>query len=301
MLSERTLLTCAHVVEAALRIPRTQQAPQDEVLVDFPAAGRGREGPVRARVIEGGWLRSRPAGDLALLRLEIPIDAGPDPAPVGRCGTRTGFTVSVLGHPGRVAHGLWAHARVIGTGGTHAEWRQLDGSSVTGARIGPGFSGAGVWDLDRGLVVGIVTSVLDTPEIDSTRVAWMIPLDVLNGTRFGNLLAGNSLMGQGRSDELALHGDLWPLVECLLAIESVASDGGTSLLSVLPGKIAWGVPRQNRPRLQLLYVVRRCDEFEEGPAALIAAVRGMEGETIAMERFTRLAGRIWSHRLSDDG
>ncbi|MGW0332493.1 effector-associated domain 2-containing protein [Streptomyces sp. NPDC003011] len=301
LLDERTVLTCAHVVEAALRLPRTDEAPRGAVLVDFPASGAGRDAPVRAQVAEGGWLRSPPAGDLAVLLLEHPVGVGTVPAPVGRCGSRTGFTVSVFGHPGRVAHGLWAQARVVGAGGTHPQWRQLDGSNVTGARVGRGFSGAGVYDTERGSVIGVVASVLDTPEADSTRVAWMIPLDVLTGTRFGNLLTGNSLTEQEGSRQRTLHGDLWLLVECLLTIESVASDGGISLLSVLPGKIAWGVPRQNRPRIQLLYVVRRCDEFEEGPTALVTAVRGMEGETVAMERFTRLARRIWPHRLGDDG
>jgi hypothetical protein len=301
VLDERTVLTCAHVVEAALRLPRIPKPPPGTVLVDFPEAGGEWGSPVRARVAEDGWLRSPPAGDLAVLQLEEPAAAVPVPAPAGRCGDRIGFVVSVRGNVGSVSHGLWARARVVGAGGTHPLWRQLDGLGVTGARIARGFSGAGVWDDARGQVIGLVTSVLDTPESDSIRVAWMIPLDVLDGTRFAILSPGNLPTEQERNNRLALHGAVWPLVDCLLTIESIASDGGAALLSLLPGRIAWGVPRHSRPRLQLLHIVRRCGEFEEGPAALLAALRDMEGETIAMTHFTRLAEQTWPDRLSDDG
>lgn len=64
---------------------------------------------------------------------------------------------------------------------------------------------------------------------------------------------------------------------------SVASDGG----AVLP----------------LLYLVRHSGEFEEGPggpAALVAVVRVMKGDTSAVQRYIRGAGRTRPHRLRDD-
>ncbi|MDB1088316.1 trypsin-like peptidase domain-containing protein [Streptomyces sp. ACA25] len=292
------LLTCAHVVEAALRTPRTPVAPDGTVLVDFPAAPEG-DAPLRARVAEDGWLRSGPAGDLAVLRLLEPLPPGPEPAPTGGCGLRAGFEVAAFGHPPAVPTGVWSRARVAGAGGPHPGWQQLDGLGGGGARMERGFSGAGAWDVERSRVTGVVAAVLETREPGPTAVAWMIPLDVLRGTRFGTLSAGNAAGGGSAAAGSTSPAGLWPLVECLQAVEAVGADGGAALLSLLPGRISGSIPRQSRPHLQLFHTVRRCGEFEDGPAALVEAVRRIDGETIAMKRFADLAGRTWPRQLGD--
>ncbi|MEV8594828.1 trypsin-like peptidase domain-containing protein [Streptomyces sp. NPDC052012] len=278
LVAERTLLTCAAVLD---------RAPAGVVLAEFH--GDGRTWGVPARLAPTG-----PRHSLAVLHLERAPDAVP--APLGRCGGRIGFTVSVYGHAGTGA-GPAPRVRARVAGGSREGLRRLEpleGTWETGR-----FVGAGVWDTERGRVVGVVAPAPAAPA-DTAGAVRMIPFDVLDATRFGELLSGNFPPGHNAAQQATTQGELWPLVESLLAIESVASDGGAAVLSLLPGRIAWGVPRQSRPRLQLLHLVRRCGEFEEGPAALVAAVRVMEGDTSAVQRFIRLAGQTWPHRLRDD-
>ncbi|MFF9622525.1 trypsin-like peptidase domain-containing protein [Streptomyces griseosporeus] len=299
-LSEDTVLTCAHVVEAALRLPRTGEPPDGTVLVDFPATA-AHPVPVRAAVAEGGWLRSSPAGDLAVLRLTDPAPAGTAPAPAGRFGTGTGGEVAVFGHPAGVPGGLWARGRVAGAGGTYPAWWQIDGLDLGGAPMQRGFSGAGVWDDARGLVVGVLTAVPGTAIPDGAsppRGAWMIPLDTLDGTAFALPArpGGSAPVPAGPASPSAL----WPLVDRLLALESLRLDAGAQLLGQLPAGIVSGIARRTTARLQLHQIVHRCGEFEEGPAALVRAVRWMEGDTAAVREFVEQARKTWPDRLDDD-
>ncbi|MCT7356179.1 hypothetical protein N4P33_29110 [Streptomyces sp. 15-116A] len=275
VIAEHTLLTCAAVLD---------RAPAGIVLAEFRGSGGARWAP--ARVAEIG-----PRHSLAVLHLERAADAVP--APVGHCGERSGFAVSVYGQAG-AGSGLRVRGRVAG--GSRDGLRCLE--SLETAWAGH-FAGAGVWDTELGQVIGVIAPESGSPS-GRAGAARMIPFDVLDSTSFGELLSGNFPPGRSAAQQATTQGELWPIVESLLAIESVASDGGAALLSLLPGRIARGVPRQSRPRLQLLQLVRRCDEFEEGPAALVAVVRVMEGETSAVQRFIRLAGQTWPHRLRDD-
>lgn len=300
LLTDHTVLTCAHVVEAALRLPRcdTGDPPRGTVLVDFPAAPEGAE-PTAARVADGGWLRHPPAGDLAVLRLDAPPPRSVSPAPVGRCGTESGALVSVFGHPAAVPNGLWARGRVVGQGGPLPGWRQIDGLDAVGAAVERGFSGAGVWDLGRGLVVGVLASVLTPRRTDpaaaAPRVAWMIPLDALDP---GHLPAPP--VAEPVTDRAAPPSSLWPLVDRLLAMESFRVDAGTQLLAQLPAEITAGTTRSTNPRLQLYHLVSRCGEFTVGPTALARAVRWMEGDTLAVTDFVAQARKTWPGRLDDD-
>ncbi|MFJ9011461.1 trypsin-like peptidase domain-containing protein [Streptomyces canus] len=300
LLTDNTVLTCAHVVEASLRLRRSETGdpPPGTVLVDFPAALEGTE-PIPARVADGGWLRHPPAGDLAVLELEAPPPSSVRPAPVGRCGTESGVLVSVFGHPAAVPNGLWARGWVVGQGGPLPGWRQIDGLDAVGAAVERGFSGAGVWDLGRGLVVGVLASVLTPRRTDSAaaapRVAWMIPLDALDLGHLPATPAAGPI-----TDRAAPPSSLWPLVDRLLAMESFRVDAGTQLLAQLPAEIAAGTTRSTNPRLQLYHVVSRCGEFTVGPTALTRAVRWMEGDTLAVTDFVAQARKAWPGRLDDD-
>ncbi|GAA1417214.1 hypothetical protein GCM10009601_10800 [Streptomyces thermospinosisporus] len=277
LVAERTLLTCAAVLD---RVPAA-----GFVLAEFRGSGEVRRVPARAEEIS-------PLHPLAVLHLERPADAVP--APLGRCGQRDGVAVTAFGHDG-AGSGLSLHARV--TGAWQAGARRLEVRKGTWPE--GQFTGAGVWDAERAQAVGVIAPALPASP-DPAGGARMVPFDVLEATRFGELLSGNFPSGYNYGQQPSAQGELWPLVENLLAMESIASDGGAALLSLLPGRIARGVPRQSRPRLQLLHLVRRCDEFEEGPAALVAAVRVMEGDTSDVQRFIRQAGQTWPHRLRDD-
>lgn len=194
--------------------------------------------------------------------------------------------VRVFGHPSRLPDGIWARAHTIGTGGPHPRWLQLDGLRGQGTGIEQGFSGAGVWDDRRQKVIGVVASVLHDSAPEPTRVAWMIPLGVLAGTAFAPLIAGDPVTGSGTPDP-------WKVVEALMATSVAAPDGGKGLLSLLPGHITGGLPRDDRPRLQLYQLVRRCGDFRDGPGALVQAVRRLEGDTITVQHFIDQARLLW--------
>ncbi|MDQ0778622.1 hypothetical protein QF026_007088 [Streptomyces aurantiacus] len=307
LVTRETVLTCAHVVEAALRLqgPQTGAAPEGKVLLEFPATAQGPPESIPAHVAEAGWLRSPPAGDVAVLRLEGELPAGAAPAPLGGCGTGTGEPVAVYGYPSGIPDGVWARGQLVGAGGAHPAWRQIDGLDPVGAPVTRGFSGAGVWDLRRGLVVGVLAAVLAPRSTDTgaaTRVAWMIPLDVLEGTRFAI-----TAPAPPRAAPQPAHIDgplparvLWALVDRLLAIDSFRIDAGHQLLLQLPPEIVSGIARQNNPRIQLYQIVRRCGEFEQGPAALVTTVQWIEGDTTAVKNFVTEARKTWPDRLGDD-
>jgi hypothetical protein len=210
----------------------------------------------------------------------------------------SGAPVSVFGHPARVPDGLWARGRVVGPGGAHPPWRQIDGLDAVGAPVERGFSGAGVWDLSRGLVVGVLAAVLAPRRMDiadSPRVAWMIPLDVLDATPFAVAAPSRAAVDWSAP----LPSALWSLVDRLLAVESFREDPGPLLAQLSPA-ISAGTSRSSKPRLQLYHVVGRCGEFVQGPAELVRTVRWMEGDTLAVREFVAQARKTWPDRLGDD-
>jgi hypothetical protein len=290
LLSGQLAVTCAHVVEAALRTSRLEEAPAHSFQVDFPAVPGA--GPVAARVAEGGWFRSAPASDLAVLRLASPVPPGTAAAPLDAAVPGADVPVLVFGHPSDAPDGVWARARTVAAGGPQAHWLQLDGDDSPGARIEPGFSGAGVWDRRSGTVTGVVSSVLNRAAPVPTRVAWMIPFALLSGTPFAPPSGA-----RGEPVGAAEPADPWDVVNALLATGAVTPDGGSGLLSLLPGHISGSVPRADRPRLQMFHLVRRCGDFRDGPGELVRAVRELEGESISVRRFVEAARRLWPDRL----
>ncbi len=174
-IGERKIVTCAHVIEAALGLADITMRPADHVRVDFPHA-TGRQ--VRhAQVMENAWFPQRDeAGDLAVLEIVGEDVTLATPAPLRLVGSPNRRTIEVLGHPIGRPNGVWARARLIGPAGPNVEWIQMDMPTLTGKPIQRGFSGAGVIDEEDGAVIGCVVGV-DT--VAEERVAWMIPTDVI--------------------------------------------------------------------------------------------------------------------------
>ncbi|MFC6084829.1 trypsin-like serine protease, partial [Sphaerisporangium aureirubrum] len=77
LITEHHVLTCAHVVNAALgRPPTATTRPESLINLDFPAApGTPR---VQAAVAEDGWFPIEPdeRGDIAILHLTTPSPTG---------------------------------------------------------------------------------------------------------------------------------------------------------------------------------------------------------------------------------
>ncbi|WP_152529188.1 VMAP-C domain-containing protein [Nocardiopsis chromatogenes] len=179
------ILTCAHVVDAALERPRGQAPPARAAAVPVEVPGAGGFPRRTARVDPGAW---DPAGDTAVLRLD-PAPGAADPEPAVLRGvmerirrTRRPRAVHVRGHPARYAAeaplGLSAFGRVVGDG-VRAGAAQLDLDPGAPMGIMPGFSGCGVLDVEEGAVMGIVGQALLGPGGEGGRLAAVVPVEAV--------------------------------------------------------------------------------------------------------------------------
>jgi WD40 repeat protein len=178
ILDDRHVVTCAHVVMAALQLAEgTVGRPVDAVTVDFPALGGAA---TSARVVADGWtpITEDGRGDIAVLEL---AENRPQVAvPVIRVARGTlNHRFMAYGFPRNVDFGLAATGRLLGRSGPGWQWIQI-GSEGPGAPIESGFSGSPVWDNELGAVVGIIVAQDRRPWVrGEAQIAWMIPAEVL--------------------------------------------------------------------------------------------------------------------------
>ena len=170
------LITCAHVVNAALGRPeRSEDQPDGTVQVVFPMQGN----PTASSAVVEKW---RPPGetpqdDIAVLKLD-----GEAPEEVGAAmladvtGMPTdGDELSILGLAAKQRLGNHVDARFKGP--TSAAWVQLDGVGSREEFIVGGFSGGAVWDRQHSAMLGMVVA-RKVSEVQE--VAYMIPTIELN-------------------------------------------------------------------------------------------------------------------------
>jgi hypothetical protein len=153
----RELVTCAHVVNAALRRTLREALRPDptvKLLVEFPFGGQRGDRPVRQAPVTG-WLpdgQGFEQSDLALLTAEeelptgvhpLVLDLGDPAGPVQMWGPVAGRT-----SPGHVRGRL--HGQVDRT-----RW-QIDQEHNGAFRVQYGFSGGPVWRPETGRVVGVL-------------------------------------------------------------------------------------------------------------------------------------------------
>ena len=175
LLSGGYVLTCAHVVNAALGRPDdTADFPEQDVELQFP--GLAGAGVRHARVVSGGWhpIEADQRGDIAVLHLTggAPEDAAPA---VLRARTDRYTPVHAYGYPAGYDQGVEAQAVLAGPS-PDTGWVQLEARGQTGHRIAPGFSGAAVVADSDGSVLGIVV-LADRDK--AVKVAWMLPVNVI--------------------------------------------------------------------------------------------------------------------------
>jgi len=165
----RTVLTCAHVVTAALGLKAMPtEPPSEEVTLDFPLLDSRI---LRAQVRSDCWVpieQETGRGDIAGLDLldDAPHDARPlrlvsSADLYGHAFATFGFPAPPRKYAGDplAEAGKWAHGQILARQAVgHI---QLEGTSDSGYRIEPGFSGSPIWDLNvRGAVGMTVTSDL---------------------------------------------------------------------------------------------------------------------------------------------
>ncbi|MEU6675839.1 trypsin-like peptidase domain-containing protein [Streptomyces sp. NPDC046925] len=169
LVSERHVLTCAHVVRDSARAPVAVSFPHREDLGVVTAA-------VRAH---GGWVgHGDDLGDLAVLELDhtVPVRpaefAGPEDAyaePRPR--------LLVYGFPKGYREGTLAEYRATAAQRIADEWVQLEAWSAHGQPLAPGFSGAAVTLADSNRVVGMVSAAARASS--GVRNGRMLPTSVM--------------------------------------------------------------------------------------------------------------------------
>ncbi|WP_052888893.1 trypsin-like peptidase domain-containing protein [Thermogemmatispora carboxidivorans] len=170
LIAPRRLLTCAHVVSAALDCQEPEELKRRTLLLDFPFLN-ARE-PLRASIVH---VDPSPQHDLAVLELRDRAPAEARPMPLKRLGTFWDHPYRVLGFSDQSGEGVWAEGQLKGedrTGGV-----QMASDPGSEHIIREGFSGAPIWDETEEAVVGMVKEVIWWGSYTSRPV--MLPLGSL--------------------------------------------------------------------------------------------------------------------------
>ncbi|MEE4593607.1 trypsin-like peptidase domain-containing protein [Streptomyces sp. DSM 41524] len=170
----REVITCAHVVARALGIPSDTLAepPAGRLWVDFPLAESGRA--MEVRIASWTPVRADGSGDVAVLRLLTDPPARATVARLVEDVAEPDRRVRTFGFPAAYDDGAWSVGWLRGR--TGAGWLQYDTDSSSEHRVQTGFSGAPVWDVAEGGVVGMVVAADDRPDV---RTAYLIPTQTL--------------------------------------------------------------------------------------------------------------------------
>lgn len=178
LIDKRRVITCAHVVNAALALDvdsKNYPDAESRVVVRFPLVDGQPE--IEAEIAH--WLAPgmSPRDDIALLTLkeDAPEEAGiailADIAAIPLDADRLSvFGRSESGPSGDYWIGNNVDAKFMGS--TTAAWIQIDSIDRAGAFVEPGFSGAAVWDATHQVSVGMVVAKLIS---ETERIAYMIP------------------------------------------------------------------------------------------------------------------------------
>ncbi|MFG1680745.1 trypsin-like peptidase domain-containing protein [Nonomuraea sp. NPDC049269] len=164
----RHLVTCAHVVNAALkREARDRSSPgQPWLQVEFPFAGEVGDRIVRRARVES-WLPREDVPfeilDVAGLRLDEQLPSGAEPATLAsrQQAGETLRRVQFWGPGIKTVRGGQREGHVTGEslGRTDRARLQVNQELDGVFRAGPGFSGGPVWEKTTGQVVGIIQAV----------------------------------------------------------------------------------------------------------------------------------------------
>jgi len=136
LVSRHEVVTCAHVVNAALGLPPAAgDRPGDAVAVTWPRVD-GAE-PVTARVT--AWLPVAD-GDLAVLALDAPAPTGAAVAELAGGPPERDDVLRVFGYPADRPLGQWAGVRMAGV--VERGYLQLDSRDLAAPEVRRGYSGS---------------------------------------------------------------------------------------------------------------------------------------------------------------
>ena len=174
-ISRSLVVTCTHVVADALNVLREEPLPIMPVLVDIPFVADA--GQYQATVLEGCSMPcSATTGDVTVLKLNKNLPDTVQPALLVDADNCNRHEFETFGFPegfvaeGRPAFGVIADKDASGRLNVQgsAQWRD-------GLWIEPGFSGAPVWDVQLGGMIGMVVA----QDEGVSRSATIIPTRIL--------------------------------------------------------------------------------------------------------------------------
>lgn len=166
------MLTCAHVVGAALGLDDAAMRAENEPIANVKI-GHAKNSILRAKVCYWRPRNDQQSGDIAVL--EIHDSQNTRPFPVFETGALDNLDFSCRGFPFPKldnSEGEFVAGRVMGVLSDRA---QLDGESIQDLRHG--YSGAPVTSLDKTRIFGMVVEVYS----DNSPTAYMIPATKLQG------------------------------------------------------------------------------------------------------------------------
>ncbi|MDD1427566.1 serine protease [Dolichospermum sp. ST_sed9] len=177
LISNQYLLTCAHVVTAALGLPpETVSKPSQRIQFDFPFINR--EEKLNAEV--DFWLpyqsyQSDPQkiGDIAGLKLHNKVIPDKVQPICLKTSYKSNHTFRIFGFPNQRTDGVWAYGTLKDT--LPNGWGQMEGQEK-GYRVEGGFSGAPIWDDEEKAVVGMAVA---EDKNEQRRVSFFLPTQAL--------------------------------------------------------------------------------------------------------------------------
>jgi hypothetical protein len=172
LVADDLILTCAHVVNAALgRAPTSPERPTEELTIDFPLVGGGEH---TGRIATWSPLVAVGSGDVAVLRLDAGAGLPPVPliARAPDADERLAVFGFIQGHP----DGVWKRDITV-AGPATGGWAQVGGTRGRDYRLAQGFSGCPVFDVTF-RAVGILAQADADPSVDT---GLYIPSPVLVG------------------------------------------------------------------------------------------------------------------------
>ncbi|NEO24022.1 trypsin-like peptidase domain-containing protein [Moorena sp. SIO4A5] len=174
LVSDQHILTCAHVVNAALsRQPSVPDQPNQEIDLDFPLVASGNI--LRGRVVR--WIpvqRSsdilpKTGADIALVELESTLPEGTQPVRLVKAENLWKHPFRVFGFPEGQAVGVSTYGIISNPQANGRVQIDVHGTYP----IESGFSGSPVWDEQLDGVAGMTVAI--DPKRPQVRAAFIIP------------------------------------------------------------------------------------------------------------------------------
>lgn len=168
LVSDYDILTCAHVIEAALGTDWQDGSGEVQVCFPFSGAKEGKYLCLRGHVDRKRWYpRGAPKpgkpADIAVIVLQAPAPTSIKPGKLLDGYVKPDVTVKIFGFPAAqseqghiVSHptGLYIEGKILGD--LPSDRAHFQGTWETGTTVQPGFSGASVYDPLRDRIVGMV-------------------------------------------------------------------------------------------------------------------------------------------------